>query len=147
MCIRDSLWALAKGIKPSGYTRLFDQAYWESLSDGVLTIGQLPEQQNTKPLHAERAAELHSHTHTHGFFADLSGTELWEASPRIDLGAITVMLHKLITAGWPPSFIFVYDEPWRMLCLLYTSDAADDLLCVDLGGRRILNKKNHLVIA
>src|SRR5450756_1285205 len=25
-------------------------------------------------------------------------------------------------------------------CLLYTSDAADDLLCVDLGGRRIINK-------
>ena len=27
------------------------------------------------------------------------------------------------------------------LCLLYTSDAADDLLCVDLGGRRIITKK------
>src|SRR5450756_3139593 len=26
-------------------------------------------------------------------------------------------------------------------CLLYTSDAADDLLCVDLGGRRIIKKK------
>ena len=26
-------------------------------------------------------------------------------------------------------------------CLLYTSDAADDLLCVDLGGRRLINKK------
>ena len=26
-------------------------------------------------------------------------------------------------------------------CLLYTSDAADELLCVDLGGRRILKKK------
>src|SRR5659263_145138 len=26
------------------------------------------------------------------------------------------------------------------LCLLYTSDAADDLLCVDLGGRRIIKK-------
>src|SRR5659263_784880 len=25
-------------------------------------------------------------------------------------------------------------------CLLYTSDAADDLLCVDLGGRRIIKK-------
>ena len=24
------------------------------------------------------------------------------------------------------------------VCLLYTSDAADDLLCVDLGGRRIM---------
>src|SRR5450756_2789311 len=27
--------------------------------------------------------------------------------------------------------------------LLYTSDAADDLLCVDLGGRRIIKKKKH----
>ena len=26
-------------------------------------------------------------------------------------------------------------------CLLYTSDAADDLLCVDLGGSRINKKK------
>ena len=25
-----------------------------------------------------------------------------------------------------------------LCCLLYTSDAADDLLCVDLGGRRII---------
>ena len=27
------------------------------------------------------------------------------------------------------------------ICLLYTSDAADDLLCVDLGGRTIIKKK------
>ena len=26
-------------------------------------------------------------------------------------------------------------------CLLYTSDAADDLLCVALGGSRIIKKK------
>ena len=26
---------------------------------------------------------------------------------------------------------------------LYTSDAADDLLCVDLGGGRIIKKKNE----
>ena len=25
-------------------------------------------------------------------------------------------------------------------CLLYTSDAADDMKCVDLGGRRIIKK-------
>ena len=31
----------------------------------------------------------------------------------------------------------------QMTCLLYTSDAADDLLCVDLGGRRIIKKKNN----
>src|SRR5450756_2701509 len=28
-------------------------------------------------------------------------------------------------------------NPQSSGCLLYTSDAADDLLCVDLGGRRI----------
>ena len=31
--------------------------------------------------------------------------------------------------------------PGPGICLLYTSDAADDLLCVDLGGRRIIKKK------
>eukprot|EP00657_Telonema_sp_P-1_P008480 TRINITY_DN29740_c0_g1_i1.p1 TRINITY_DN29740_c0_g1~~TRINITY_DN29740_c0_g1_i1.p1 ORF type:complete len:114 (-),score=46.79 TRINITY_DN29740_c0_g1_i1:7-348(-) len=34
-------------------------------------------------------------------------------------------------------------ESMSMSCLLYTSDAADDLLCVDLGGRRHFNKKNN----
>ena len=31
-------------------------------------------------------------------------------------------------------------------CLLYTSDAADDLLCGDLGGSRIIKKKNRIII-
>ena len=31
-------------------------------------------------------------------------------------------------------------------CLLYTSDAADDLLCVDLGGRRNIKKKKNTYI-
>ena len=30
-----------------------------------------------------------------------------------------------------------------LVCLLYTSDAADDTPCVDLGGRRII-KKNRI---
>ena len=33
----------------------------------------------------------------------------------------------------------------NIICLLYTSDAADDLLCVDLGGRRIIKKKNQTI--
>ena len=33
------------------------------------------------------------------------------------------------------------NDPAARACLLYTSDAADDLLCVDLGGRRIIKKK------
>ncbi len=31
-------------------------------------------------------------------------------------------------------------------CLLYTSDAADDLIGVDLGGRRIRKKKKTLYL-
>ena len=37
-----------------------------------------------------------------------------------------------------------YVSPPPFACLLYTSDAADDLLCVDLGGRRIIKKKKHI---
>src|SRR5450756_2654826 len=37
-----------------------------------------------------------------------------------------------------PSPLLHYDTSGG--CLLYTSDAADDLLCVDLGGRRIMKK-------
>ena len=29
------------------------------------------------------------------------------------------------------------------ICLLYTSDAADERSSVDLGGRRIIKKKTH----
>ena len=43
------------------------------------------------------------------------------------------------------------EEAWEfvdrcMVCLLYTSDAADDLLCVDHGGRRIIKKKNKHIL-
>ena len=31
-------------------------------------------------------------------------------------------------------------------CLLYTSDAADDLLCVDIGGRRTIKKKSWIKV-
>ena len=31
---------------------------------------------------------------------------------------------------------------WELPCLLYTSDAADERSSVDLGGRRIIKKKN-----
>src|SRR5450756_91852 len=42
--------------------------------------------------------------------------------------------------------VYVVDHPGLehfTPCLLYTSDAADDLLCVDLGGRRIIKKKKN----
>ena len=37
----------------------------------------------------------------------------------------------------------VHENPW--ICLLYTSDAADERSSVDLGGRRIIKKKKSRV--
>ena len=34
-------------------------------------------------------------------------------------------------------------DPLNKRCLLYTSDAADERSSVDLGGRRIIKKKNN----
>ena len=39
--------------------------------------------------------------------------------------------------------IFLLSGSLLWACLLYTSDAADDLLCVDLGGRRIIKKQTY----
>ena len=39
------------------------------------------------------------------------------------------------------SFLLDFFILMVIYCLLYTSDAADDMQCVDLGGRRIIKKK------
>src|SRR5450756_1760381 len=57
---------------------------------------------------------------------------------RHQLGHVGVVEH-LPAAG--PDLLVDGDNDVATICLLYTSDAADDLLCVDLGGRRIIKKK------
>ena len=48
-----------------------------------------------------------------------------------------------------PTPMWLTPHPWRMwparcsICLLYTSDADDELLRVDLGGRRNIKKNNN----
>ena len=53
-------------------------------------------------------------------------------------------LHLMITSP-PYNVSKEYDNDLSLseylTCLLYTSDAADDTPCVDLGGRRIIKKK------
>ena len=47
---------------------------------------------------------------------------------------------------WPNVHFLLVDGDYKCEtkqsngCLLYTSDAADDMQCVDLGGRRIIKK-------
>mgnify|MGYP003381033774 CR=1 FL=1 len=52
----------------------------------------------------------------------------------------------ITTDGQEPELIMAaIDGTYR--CLLYTSDAADERSSVDLGGRRIIKKKNQNEIA
>ena len=46
------------------------------------------------------------------------------------------------TTGSATAIALIYPELKGKLCLLYTSDAADERSSVDLGGRRIIKKKN-----
>ena len=58
-----------------------------------------------------------------------------------------------VVRDWEPGFSCWKDECKSKLgkyaaedgiCLLYTSDAADDRPCVDLGGRRNIQKKQNI---
>src|SRR5450756_1736993 len=67
---------------------------------------------------------------------------------RDDLEPTDVKLIVFMLASVAEYAATVRPDIWRRYlallldgCLLYTSDAADDLLCVDLGGRRIIKKK------
>src|SRR5665811_45764 len=79
--------------------------------------------------------------------AALAGAGLWaqlvEGSPRLLRpfgfygGLFAVMAASLLSSA-PMLIMAAYcvGAPWLQSCLLYTSDAADDLTRVDLGGRR-----------
>ena len=61
------------------------------------------------------------------------------------LADAAVVGHVCLGDIQPPAGDWLFPWPGRarlLGCLLYTSDAADDLLCVDLGGRRIIKKNN-----
>ena len=45
---------------------------------------------------------------------------------------------KILNIKYTPDFI----GKGFIICILYTSDAADDLLCVELGRRRIIKPQN-----
>src|SRR5659263_373948 len=64
-------------------------------------------------------------------------------SPHINVQHLLLETSRRLDEGQRPTRAKLSppDEDLCESCLLYTSDAADDLLCVDLGGRRIIKKK------
>ena len=57
------------------------------------------------------------------------------------MGYFPAIIRVRPVAGSTPPTYEVAEIINLQACLLYTSDAADDLLCVDLGGRRYIKKK------
>jgi len=45
---------------------------------------------------------------------------------------------RVLTSVRRGDFSVRMPQDWKGSCLLYTSEAADDMQCVDLGGRRII---------
>ena len=86
----------------------------------------------------ERGARLKQHPPT---------SETWKENfghlePYINEGFIPTFAQ----GGTTDAMLLLVDAEFYIMCtscLLYTSDAADDLLCVDLGGRRIIKKKHN----
>src|SRR5659263_559521 len=73
-------------------------------------------------------------TYPHPFFA-------WNRPPY----ARSTIRWSTSMKAWLRGLAYSFVKPCPIIslsqnCLLYTSDAADDLLCVDLGGRRIIKK-------
>ena len=74
------------------------------------------------------------------------GAGLSAAVEAANLGAKVVVVEKMAMAGGNTiRAAGGLNAPCTSLqaakgCLLYTSDAADDMQCVDLGGRRIIKK-------
>ena len=75
------------------------------------------------------------------------GVHVAEAALKFDIPVMTavaiaclpVFFRKHLISRWEGGlFLFYY------ICLLYTSDAADERSSVDLGGRRIIKKKIRL---
>ena len=76
-------------------------------------------------------------------FYDTTSTlrDVW-AIVSIEAGKKYIISGQIFSDGVPRCGVD-YSLASNGTCLLYTSDAADDLRCVDLGGRRIIKKKNN----
>src|SRR5450756_17367 len=112
-----------------------------TLADGVLELGETKKYMLSQCKVFQTCDPAASEKST----ADDFVLATWAQTPLNDLALIDLIKTRMETPLQVPLFRQQYTK-WRPLqqwvetngCLLYTSDAADDLLCVDLGGRRII---------
>ena len=69
--------------------------------------------------------------------------DVYKRQDRMTAGSVVASRKPCAVRGCLPIGCFSVSSQSRS-CLLYTSDAADERSSVDLGGRRIIKKKNKI---
>ena len=117
------------------------QGYFESANGGTIfldEIGELPKELQGKLLRAIQYNEIFKIGSSSPIKLDIrmiaaTNRDLADA---VNKGSFRADLYYRLNRG------HISLPPLRKRCLLYTSDAADERSSVDLGGRRIIKKKN-----
>jgi len=112
---------------------LIDAAYWQMLcpelhvNDPALT--KAARRQTFDFVHSpDRIDDLRETMHRDGYFVIDAGPELPWA---VNLESMARAVQILGEAGWPPSFLLVYDEPWVMAYQL------QQLLLLTTGNQQV----------
>eukprot|EP01017_Pseudomicrothorax_dubius_P019359 TRINITY_DN2127_c0_g1_i14.p1 TRINITY_DN2127_c0_g1~~TRINITY_DN2127_c0_g1_i14.p1 ORF type:complete len:127 (+),score=32.50 TRINITY_DN2127_c0_g1_i14:110-490(+) len=111
-----------------------DQDYYQSVVNAHFNIAKVFSKlySNEKPKRIELLSKSLKH---YQFIIDFIRNKVSEKGNLSFLFNEQLKMCKEMCEMLPVKISKIYN------CLLYTSDAADDLLCVDLGGRRIIKKK------
>eukprot|EP00831_Metopus_contortus_P074610 TRINITY_DN6815_c0_g1_i4.p2 TRINITY_DN6815_c0_g1~~TRINITY_DN6815_c0_g1_i4.p2 ORF type:complete len:245 (-),score=30.24 TRINITY_DN6815_c0_g1_i4:67-801(-) len=122
---------LDSGIRTALYIGMFDSgSHWIGaleMTRGIRWVNQ--SQFNNASEHPWRIEGHH--------FANITQSGLLSFIKLFDAGHLSPMNQPYYTLKMLQTLI------QQSTCLLYTSDAADDTPCVDLGGRRIIKKKKN----
>lgn len=94
---------------------------WKLLNTGGLTIsthGYTTMTRQPPLLNEVDAIRLCSSMDRSGFETISASQFQWDKFG-VDFGKIAATMEQLVDAGWPPVFIFIFDEPWKVCCRLF----------------------------
>eukprot|EP00825_Cyclidium_porcatum_P007499 TRINITY_DN13762_c0_g1_i1.p2 TRINITY_DN13762_c0_g1~~TRINITY_DN13762_c0_g1_i1.p2 ORF type:complete len:152 (-),score=46.89 TRINITY_DN13762_c0_g1_i1:82-537(-) len=141
MCIRDSS---GTGVcftrNPSTgenkfYGEFLMNAQGEDVVAGIRTPGKIEELERVMPLAYKQLLDIRKLLENH--YKDMQDIEF-----TIEKSKLYILQTRNGKRTGPAAVRMAVEMVED--CLLYTSDAADDMQCVDLGGRRIIKKKKKL---
>lgn len=105
----DDMWALFGGDAPNTEkpedVSMATAVFWEQLCDGQVSCGTIGDQ--AKSLLEKPHKELHSDLLQHGYIVGA------QSFAKDNCDKINLAMQKLEDAGFPPTFVFMYDVAWE----------------------------------